>query len=117
MAGSQSASMQADALTTSELDAYRQHVREELQQASLRVSRPVMHTFSAADLKAAGASQLCLLHSCGVANPAPVSSRVSYMPAFSFCCSPTVTMLAGAVRNVPPFAVISSSEIDHEVGR
>jgi len=24
---------------------------------------------------------------------------------------------AGAVREVPPFAIISSSEVDHEVGR
>ena len=118
---SHSASMQADALTTSELDAYRQHIREELEKASLQVGRPVMHTFSAADLKAAGASQLCLAHSCDIAHPAPVSSCVSCMSTSRFCCSSTaaeaVTVLAGAVRNVPPFAVIPSSEIDHEVGR
>jgi len=65
----------ADALTTAELDEYRQQVRDKLQQAASRAGRPIIHAFTPEELKA-----------------------------------------AGAVREVPPFAIISSSEVDHEVG-
>lgn len=46
--------VQADALTTAELEAYREEVREKLQQAGEHSGRPVMHTFSDAQLEAAG---------------------------------------------------------------
>ncbi len=40
--------MQADAMTTSELDAFRQHVRQRLAEAEEESGHPIMYTFSAA---------------------------------------------------------------------
>ena len=68
--------VQADALTTTELTAYRRDVRQQLKAESDKLGRPVMHTFTAEELKQ-----------------------------------------AGAVRDLPPFAVITSSEVEPEVGR
>ena len=46
--------LQADALTTAELDRYRQTITEKLQEVSAQIGRPVLHHFSPEDLQRAG---------------------------------------------------------------
>jgi len=52
--------LQADALTTAELDEYRQQVRDKLQQAASRAGRPIIHAFTPEELKAAGDADIAL---------------------------------------------------------
>ena len=79
---------QADALTTAELDEYRQQVRDKLAQASSRAGRPIIHAFTPEELQAAGDPpchlgwmECCLSH--------------LYFSSFSEACAILVILASG----------------------
>ena len=117
--------LQADCMTSSELEAFRKTVRETLESANKEHDRDVMYRFSKEALAEAfpqhQVDSYCIL-------AAPCSGRVKnvvvqlssgpviLLPVCSFRMPVDPSFVAPFVQ-VPPFAVVSSRQYDSSVGR
>jgi Septin len=107
--------LQADCMTSSELEAFRKTVRETLEAANKEHDRDVMYRFSKEALAEAFPQHQVMLRCRWHAELRSGDQQKALPSRSSTCCRADFPSLYFV--QVPPFAVVSSRQYDSSVGR